>query len=119
MKKRGGQSREYGAVIKNLKATQASHISSIHEVGCQSKVLFNKCLNNYYTLGTALKFFTDIVVYADDQAKEMAKLSANGKSGEMFNKMIEIEDNLMNSLQLYLPVDSLRLHDALIIPSGR
>jgi len=83
-----------------------------------AKIEFNKYLNNHYiTFKTAFRYYKDIAGYPSEQARSMAKLSADGGRGRLFEELTKIEKDVMKSLQSSLSVDSLRLHDALIIPS--
>lgn len=84
----------------------------------EAKTLFNTYLNNHrYKKSMALKFYRDICGYTPQQAQDLSQLTAGVESSSFFDKMTEVEDKVMSSLENYLKVPGVRLHDGLIIPS--
>ncbi len=84
----------------------------------EAKVMFNTFLNNHrFEVPKAHAFYRDKCLYPDAEALALAKLTADVPSGTFFAIMTEVEDDLMSSLANYLDMQSLRFHDALIIPA--
>lgn len=83
----------------------------------KAKVMFNTYLNSHkFSKSKARKFYKDVCGYGED-AYQLGGDTGDVDEGSFFEKMTEVEDNLMSSLTFFLEVPSLRLHDGLIIPA--
>ncbi|WP_026933841.1 hypothetical protein [Christiangramia echinicola] len=97
----------YKNIMKNMRVSRE-----------EAKTLFSTYLNNHrFSKKKARTFYKDICKYPDSKALMLAKVTADVKRGTFFEKMTEVEDNLMSMLAQHLEINSLRFHDALILPA--
>lgn len=84
----------------------------------KAKVKYNTYLNAHkFSIKKAKDFYSNVCGCSVDEAQQLANKTAQVKHGAMFEQMTGIENTIMNDLMNYLTPNSIRLHDALLIPS--
>ena len=84
----------------------------------KAKVMFNTYLNNSnFTKKKAYDFYLNVCGYTINEARQLANKTAGVGKGDMFEEMTEVENSIINNLSNYLDCNTIRLHDALLIPS--
>jgi len=81
----------------------------------EAKVLYNSTLNNHFlNITEAMDVYID-AGYTKTAAKKLAIITANSEQGTFYNRMTEVENDMVNTYKRLLSIKTYKFHDAIIM----